>query len=233
MTISGRWLSGAIALLVCLTCLGGSSWWKARAARQRKARFQAETHSRRNYTDLEVGDRLCLPAAQNRELKSSRTVIIVASATCIACSVDRPFEEVVYDRARALGLPIVFVLPDRRDQDARAKELATSGRKVVRMDLHSMGVSRVPRFLSVSGEGTIDAMWTGSVAEPISHDVLDEITTGKGRPLYDHISMADFEKMSHDLKNYQLIALSELNGGSRADTHRRVIPPDELVVRVT
>jgi hypothetical protein len=217
-----KWKVVGGAAILCFAIGGGLvAWQTSRVAGERHPAL----YSRQSYTDLEVGDRLCLPASSwSGAANAARTVVVVGSATCSRCSMNRSFEDVLYDRCQELGIPVVYVLPDRRDQDELAKGLASEGRDVRRADLHYLGVARVPTVLAVGNDGTIQAMWTGSVPPSSADDVLSNVTTGVGRRTFDHVAKSRFEAEAAALPSFQLIALSAMHSPPSSGTLLRYFP---------
>src|SRR5690242_18240529 len=87
----------------------------------RKVRFSNRIPERRDERlDAEVGDRVCLPNTGEWASQAPRVLLIVTSATCLACQEDASFDQRLYMEAEANHLPVSYVLPKNSDQDSSA-----------------------------------------------------------------------------------------------------------------
>jgi hypothetical protein len=181
--------------------------------------------------DLEVGGRLCLPGQVGVRTSGPRTVFLVVNSTCSFCKANRQFEEKLYARCAALRIPLIYLLPDRQDQDAAAKQLKLLGRMVVRANLSVVGVRRVPSTLAVDQNGTVLAMRTGLVVPRGAEQVVEHITAGTGKLEYARVRGADVETECRRSGAYQILAFRAPSKPLFPGAHYTVIPPSELGVR--
>jgi len=180
--------------------------------------------------DLEVGARVCRPD-KTPWPKAHRIVLVVGSTTCPVCSATKPFTEVLFERCTKLAIPVFYIMPDRPDNDAEAERVRSLGRHVLRADLRSFGAVRIPTTISVNSDGTILAMWTGSVAESMAEALITEVTSGTMRPLYERISRAELKSAAQQVEKYDILALDRLGSAPFYGAHYKVLPARDLSVR--
>jgi len=181
--------------------------------------------------DLEPGDRICRPDGTGWSAAPNRTVLIVRSATCAACSADGAAEERLYERCRAARIPVAYVLPKREDQEAQAKELASAGRDVIRMDLPDLGITRTPSIVSIDSAGIIKALWIGTIPETGANALTDELLFGASAPFYQRVDRTTAAQVAAQDPEYQVLAFREPDSPSLPRAKYRIIPSSEFIVR--
>lgn len=220
----------ASAALIGLAIFG---WGRLRPKKQPSAKQATErmTNSSIRLLDLEVGDRICRPDGRPWSPAAGRTVIIVRTGSCPSCQAVKPFEEKLREKCESLRIPIVYVIPKRADQDRIAGELVALGRTVVRADLESLGVSRVPTMLGIDSHGKILAMWTGTVPPDEEDSVEREITSGRSQPNYLRAEMEELKGAAALGRPYIALAFKKLESHPVLSVKHVVIPDKELAVR--
>lgn len=182
--------------------------------------------------DLEVGARMCRP--DNLPWPSSqaqRTVVIIGSATCPVCTNERPFSERLFSRCGELHIPVVYILPDRHDNDSQARDLASLGRSVLRTNLRELGMVRIPTIAAVKPDGTILALWTGSVEQAMEDKLESKITQGTSDPLCRRVPRTGAEYLISRQPLTQILALDNSSSPPVGGLRHKVIPVSELSVR--
>lgn len=218
--------------VIASTAFLGSRWCGNRLLPVSNHARDGVGQRRRLAPDLEIGDRVCRPDHGRWPNDCPRIVVIVGSASCPVCTANKPVEERLYERCRALGIPVFYVLPDRPDQGRRSHELSSLGRQVLRGSLRSLGVARVPSVLAIDAQGTIQALWTGSLPSgQRGNAVVREITAGKGKRLYDRVPRKSIETLPDDSAPYQILSFRQPDVPPSIRAHYKVIPPSEVAVR--
>lgn len=180
---------------------------------------------------LEVGDTLPRPDGKTWPLNRGRSIVIVGSATCGACSANQPFEQAVVLKAHSLGLPVFFLLSSRGAQDSLANRLMAEGKAVLRADLAAIGVIRTPTILSVDSAGRILAIRIGTVGSKDEELYATELLRGTSAPLYSRIANAELPQYIARSPDYQIIELRDVSTPLPKGFRYRQIPIAELTVR--
>jgi hypothetical protein len=188
-----------------------------------------ESNARR--INAQVGDEVCRADGHPWAQPSQRTVIVVGSATCPACTLNEPVEERLFKRCSALGIPVAYVIPDRSGQDDRIRELESQHRNVVRMNLRQFGISRTPTLVAIDRRGEIVAEWAGTVPEHRANEIIDKLISGQSAPLYQSISIARVSSLLREEPQAQLISLSAIGGLDKNGRKSQLLPLSEIGVR--
>ena len=181
------------------------------------------------YVDANIGDYVCRPDHKPWAAPDQNAVVLVSTASCSACELNKPFEEDVFEYCQAHNIPVFYVLETTSDNDARARELVMSGRTVVRHDLKSFGITRLPTALRVKGSGKVESMWTGTVSHARHDSVLASVVSGSSLQSYRRIELSEINSYSN--RGLQLLALSAISGQVTFNGVKKIIPVGELSVR--
>jgi hypothetical protein len=122
-------------------------------------------------------------------------------------------------------IPVVYVIGERPSLDAGARDLAASGRPVIRANLMRFGIMQEPTFLRINGDGYVESRWYGMVPAERRREVFESITEGSALERYRRVPVGDAGQLLR-AGRVQLIALSE-----RGPKGAKVIPVGELEAR--
>jgi hypothetical protein len=118
-----RWFVYAAALAIVVSLA---------SVREKRPVPAARSISPHEYVDAIEGDSICRPGGRAWAPPGSDAFVIVASATCSACQLTKPFDEEVYRYAKTRSIPVFYVLSDKPENRERERELAADGRNVIR-----------------------------------------------------------------------------------------------------
>jgi hypothetical protein len=175
--------------------------------------------------DAMVGDRVCSPDGRPWAAKGSKAFVIVVSPTCAACRLSQDFSDELYAYAIARRVPVVYLIGERHSLDAVARDLAASGRLVVRANLMRFGIMQEPTFLRINGDGYVESRWFGMVPAERRREVFESITEGSTLERYRRVAERDAGRLL-SAGRVQFIALSE-----RGRKGSRVFPLSEIEAR--
>src|SRR6185437_7106600 len=113
--------------------------------------------------------------------------------------------------------------------DEKANSLRAFGRKVFRTDLADFGVTRVPTVLRLSGNGTVQSSWTGSVPHDRHDEIFASLISGESVQSYRRIPESDLSSYVATHRT-QVVAFSKL--GQDPAIPSTIIPPAEFYIRV-
>jgi hypothetical protein len=227
MTSISRWLV-AVAI-VCLVVVWIAKWVNVRP-RDLGASRQTQLTS---YTDVTVGDAVCRPNGERWSTNDDDLALVsVGASTCGQCSVNRPFEEDLFDAAQRNHVSFFYVLGEDSANDTRAVDLAREGRHVIRARLREFGVMRTPTLLAVAGQGTVKTIWTGVVPAERRDSILKALISGDSKiQQYSAISGTDLLRVCQPNPDCQVLALSAKDAPPSLRGKTTLIPVGQLVVR--
>ncbi len=176
-----RWIRGASTIVVfCLAVLGGVV---VRSGSPRWSWPSDNAASPPNLTllaDLDVGEKLCVPRV-NFE-RAGRTIVTVLTETCHACTESSSFIKKLLDSASGFSIPVYIIVP----QDFKGTlldGLSLSPEHIIRVDLSTVGLGRVPAFVAVNRDGTMCVVQAGAVPEPEEGALIETLLRGEMKPL--------------------------------------------------
>ena len=212
-----------------LATAAGASLWLIRHHQRAEVQNKAPAGA----PQLEVGDILSRPDGTSWPTGPDRTIVIVTSGTCAACSIDKPFEDLLCAKAAALGVPVVFLISSRSEQNAVAHQMRADGKQFLREDLHLIGVNRTPTELAIDKTGRVLAIQVGtaSLVPSEQEQEIAELLFGASRPRYSRISGTDLPVYAARAAEYQIIELPGRKTLRVAGLRYREIPMDDLWVR--
>lgn len=181
----------------------------------------------------EVADIVGRPDGASWTVDHSRAIVFATSATCTACSTTRPFEESLSRSAKALAIPVFFLLSSDAEEDTLAQKLKTQGESVIRGDLVRLGVARTPTVLAVDATGRVLAIRVGAVSDASTEKdrIMEEMLTGTSEPLYGRLQSSELTRYLQRGRPSEVIELRTPVRPISGEVHYRQIRLGDLSIR--
>jgi hypothetical protein len=125
--------------------------------------------------DLMIGDKVCRPDNQPWGSPNEKVLVSVGNAKCGACSANKPMEEELFERCRALGFAFYYVTPNNTANKTYIETFRLMGRQVIPTNLALFGAQRTPTMMRLRGDGTLEAMRIGTTDDADRKDVIDSL----------------------------------------------------------
>ncbi len=188
----------ALTLILILSC--------KQSSQDRPPAFQARARVTTQGVGLAIGDSLSRPDA--RPWSRDTVSAIIIAPNCHSCSnAEKEFENHVYAYCQAHSLPAFYVVAAESPVQKDLQELERLHRPVLRLDLKSVGLLRLPTILRVSSNGVIRSMWTGVAPRNERDKALRALISGPNVESYKRIRNEDFQE-GRLPSDAQLLALS-------------------------
>jgi hypothetical protein len=181
--------------------------------------------------DLEIGSKVCFPYVGGIDSapRAPRSLVIVTGLGCPACSANALIEERIYQRARSLGILVIYLVDDVPNQDPRASALRDGGRVVVRANLAGVGLSRTPTMAAIDPSGTIIAMAVGVLQGERAEKAIVTLLEGRSAPPYSRIPpTGDSDVLSGAT---QVLTFRRPQGGPLLQSNYRVMEERDAAIR--